>query len=130
MSSVGSASHETVDSTPRSTLSSAQLPGQADSLLNAAPPDPLHQDDHRLSQSYFIAFKRFILVDIDLPRILLNAGVLSYLMFTIKTLWRVLFLFRSQPYSASVGFIVPSVAAYAFVQRYSPGRSNAEIVRG
>ncbi|KAJ3816894.1 hypothetical protein F5880DRAFT_1618810 [Lentinula raphanica] len=129
MGSVGPTSLTTYESAPGST-SSAQTPGPTDPSWNAAASRPIPQGDRGLAigqSSYFIAFKKFILVDIALPRILLNAGVLSYLMFTVKTFWRFLLLFRSQPYTASVGFIVPSVATYAFVQRYSPGRPNAEV---
>ncbi|KAJ3770265.1 hypothetical protein FB446DRAFT_790630 [Lentinula raphanica] len=127
MGSVGPISRAMYESAPGST-SSAQSPEQTDPSWKAAAPRPLPQGDYGPGQSrYFITFKKFILVDIALPRILLNAGVLSYLMFTLKTFWRFLLLFRSQPYTASVGFIVPSVAMYAFVQRYSPGRPNAEV---
>ncbi|KAJ3968004.1 hypothetical protein EV361DRAFT_952716 [Lentinula raphanica] len=129
MGSVDPTSRTTGDSAPGSMSSrSVQLPGQIDCSSKAAASPPLHQANHGLGQpSYFIAFKKFILVDINLPGILLNAGVLSYLMFTLKTFWKFSLLFRSQPYTASVGFIVPSVATYAFVQRYSLGRPNAEV---
>ncbi|KAJ3752705.1 hypothetical protein EV360DRAFT_75126 [Lentinula raphanica] len=87
----------------------------------------LHQTDcTSLKRDHLVAFKNFILIEIGLPKILLNAGILSYLMFTLKMLWKFMAMFRSHLYS--IGFILPSVAAYAFVQRYSPGKPNPEIV--
>ncbi|KAJ3764235.1 hypothetical protein EV360DRAFT_65674 [Lentinula raphanica] len=103
------------------------MPGEENPSLKRTS-SPLHRVKDGLNRVPLAAFKRFILVDINLPNILLNAGILSYLMFTVRTLWKVSTMFHSQPHTAAVGFIVPSVATYAFVQRYSPSKSDAQIV--
>ncbi|KAJ4492376.1 hypothetical protein C8R41DRAFT_919931 [Lentinula lateritia] len=57
-------------------------------------------------------------------KILLNAGLLSYLLFTFRLLWKLSMRFRSQPRSVGVSFVVPSVAMYAFVQHHTVKEVN------
>ncbi|KAJ3907356.1 hypothetical protein F5879DRAFT_942128 [Lentinula edodes] len=66
-----------------------------------------------------------IVPHIQLPKILFNAGMLSYLGFTIKLLWKLAKMFPGQPHTVTVGFVVPSVATFIFVQYYSPERAQA-----
>ncbi|KAJ3875418.1 hypothetical protein F5051DRAFT_442434 [Lentinula edodes] len=68
-------------------------------------------------------FNTFV-IDLGLQKILLNAGVLSYLLFVFRMLWKLSVMFRSQPHSVAVSFVVPSVATYAFVQRYTASEAN------
>ncbi|KAJ3911162.1 hypothetical protein F5877DRAFT_73402, partial [Lentinula edodes] len=65
-----------------------------------------------------------LLIDLGLQKILLNAGLLSYLLFTFRLLWKLSMRFRSQPRSVGVSFVVPSVAMYAFVQRHTMKEVN------
>lgn len=51
--------------------------------------------------------------------------MLSYLGFTIKLLWKLAKMFPGQPHTVTVGFVVPSVATFIFVQYYSPERAQA-----
>ncbi|KAJ3778222.1 hypothetical protein FB446DRAFT_796797 [Lentinula raphanica] len=81
---------------------------------------PLRHGGFRLNKDRLVMLRKFILIDINLPRVLLDAGILSYVMFTIKMLWKYSVMYRSQPRTAGVGFIAPSVVMYGFVQRYSP----------
>ncbi|KAH7875432.1 uncharacterized protein C8R40DRAFT_1069448 [Lentinula edodes] len=66
-----------------------------------------------------------IVPHIQLPKILFNAGILSYLGFTIKLLWKLAKMFPGQPHAVTIGFVVPSVATFIFVQYYSPERVQA-----
>ncbi|KAJ3858724.1 hypothetical protein EV359DRAFT_68777 [Lentinula novae-zelandiae] len=66
-----------------------------------------------------------IVPHIQLPQILFNAGILSYLGFTIKLLWKLAKMFPGQPHAVTIGFVVPSVATFIFVQYYSPERVQA-----
>ncbi|KAH7878067.1 uncharacterized protein C8R40DRAFT_1067627 [Lentinula edodes] len=66
-----------------------------------------------------------IVSHIQLPKILFNAGILSYLGFTIKLLWKLAKMFPSQPHAVTIGFFVPSVATFIFVQYYSQERVQA-----
>ncbi|KAJ3818268.1 hypothetical protein F5880DRAFT_1511110 [Lentinula raphanica] len=103
---------------------SAQLPGQ-DAPFSKASLSPPHQDTG-LSSERITAFSKMVVpLDIDVPKILLNAGILSYVMFTAKMLWRLSVMFRSQPHGLAVGFLLPTVATYAFVWRYSLGKFDA-----
>ncbi|KAJ3715818.1 hypothetical protein C8R42DRAFT_645681 [Lentinula raphanica] len=90
--------------------SSTPLPGSKEPSFNG-PSNPSDQSDSRFHRDHLLTFKKFILININLPRILLNA---------VKMLWKFSMLFRSQSYTSAVGFVVPSVALYAFVQRYMP----------
>ncbi|KAJ3838279.1 hypothetical protein F5878DRAFT_661349 [Lentinula raphanica] len=100
------------------------LPGQENVLsqtqsLSDPPPS---QTYHGLTSGHLAALKGLIPLNVDLPRILLNAGIFSYLTFTVKMLWKLSMMCRSRP--LAVGLLVPSVATYAFVRRYSTGKFN------
>ncbi|KAJ3873772.1 hypothetical protein F5051DRAFT_431914 [Lentinula edodes] len=66
-----------------------------------------------------------IVPHIQLPKILFNAGILSYLGFTIKLLWKLARMFPGQPHAVTIGFVVPSDTTFIFVQSYSPERVQA-----
>ncbi|KAJ3827544.1 hypothetical protein F5880DRAFT_1503783 [Lentinula raphanica] len=66
------------------------------------------------------------LLDLQIAEFLLNAGALSYLLSTTRLLWNHAGLFRSQPHSIAVGFVVPSVAVFVFVQHKWPRQAPAE----
>ncbi|KAJ3858810.1 hypothetical protein EV359DRAFT_68703 [Lentinula novae-zelandiae] len=79
------------------------------------------------ARHWFYSGSHFFLTDsivshIRLPKILFNAGILSYLGFTIKLLWKIVKMFPGQPHAVTIGFVVPSVATFIFVQYYSPER--------
>ncbi|KAJ3817401.1 hypothetical protein F5880DRAFT_1618307 [Lentinula raphanica] len=99
---------------------SVQLPGQENplsqtqSLFDLPPPS---QSYHGLTSGHLAALKKMVPLNVDLPRILLNAGFFSYLTFTVKMLWKLSMMCRSRP--LAVGLLVPSVATYAFVRHYS-----------
>ncbi|KAJ3849137.1 hypothetical protein EV368DRAFT_85856 [Lentinula lateritia] len=80
----------------------------------------LYQSIRRIGSDHF----NKLVIDLGLQEILLNAGVLNYLFFASKMLWKLSVMFHSQPHSVAVGFVVPSVATYAFVQRYTAGEAN------
>lgn len=67
------------------------------------------------------------MIDLGLQKILLTAGILNYLFFVSKMLWKLSVMFHSQPHSVAVSFVVPSVAMYAFVQRYTAGEANETV---
>ncbi|KAH7868159.1 hypothetical protein F5879DRAFT_992466 [Lentinula edodes] len=73
--------------------------------------------------------------DFLLLNVLFNVGIISYLSFSVKLLWKLSVMFHSQPHAVGVGFLVPSAAVFTFaqLQRYArdqvPGRENiTEIV--
>ncbi|KAH7868922.1 uncharacterized protein C8R40DRAFT_1074414 [Lentinula edodes] len=74
----------------------------------------------RLNGLPFVAFTAFALDTLQLPKILFNAGALSYLLFSIKLLWKVSTMFQSQPHAIALGFVPPSVLMFTLVQRYAP----------
>ncbi|KAH7870086.1 uncharacterized protein C8R40DRAFT_1175997 [Lentinula edodes] len=80
----------------------------------------------RLSGLRFVAFRAFALDTLQLPKILFNAGALSYLLFSIKLLWKVSTMFQSQPHAIALGFVPPSVVIFTLVQRYAPIQVRAE----
>ncbi|KAJ3924440.1 MAG: hypothetical protein NXY57DRAFT_969882 [Lentinula lateritia] len=80
----------------------------------------------RLNGLPFVAFTAFALDTFQLPKILFNAGALSYLLFSIKLLWKVSTMFQSQPHAIALGFVPPSVVMFTFVQRYAPIQVRAE----
>ncbi|KAJ3970593.1 hypothetical protein EV361DRAFT_869150, partial [Lentinula raphanica] len=69
------------------------------------------------------------LLDVQIPKILLNAGALSYLLSTTRLLWKFAKEFGSQPHFLAVGFAVPSVAVFVFVQHTWPRQAPAEETR-
>ncbi|KAJ3916910.1 hypothetical protein F5877DRAFT_80448 [Lentinula edodes] len=74
--------------------------------------------------------RSFIPRDFLLPKVLFNVGIISYLSFSVKLLWKLSVMFQSQPHAVGVGFLVPSAAVFTFAQleRYAgdqvPGREN------
>ncbi|KAJ3858377.1 hypothetical protein EV359DRAFT_69058 [Lentinula novae-zelandiae] len=56
----------------------------------------------RLNDLPFVAFTAFALDTLQLPKILFNAGALSYLLFSIKLLWKVSTMFQSQPHVIAI----------------------------
>ncbi|KAJ3791573.1 hypothetical protein GGU11DRAFT_761493 [Lentinula aff. detonsa] len=79
-----------------------------------------HKNRFQIGRDIFFACKDYVLKDDRLRNILLDAGTLSYLIYTFKLLLKFSMMFRSQPHAVTVGFTVPSVVIYAFIQRYAP----------
>ncbi|KAJ3779687.1 hypothetical protein GGU10DRAFT_382001 [Lentinula aff. detonsa] len=79
-----------------------------------------HKNRFQIARDLFFACKDYVLKDDRLRNILVDAGTLSYLIYTFKLLFKFSMMFRSQPHAVTVGFTVPSVAIYAFIQRYAP----------
>ncbi|KAJ3978356.1 hypothetical protein F5890DRAFT_1479432, partial [Lentinula detonsa] len=79
-----------------------------------------HKNRFQIGRDLFFACKDYVLKDDRLRNILLDAGTLSYLIYTFKLLLKFSMMFRSQPHAVTVGFTVPSVVIYAFIQRYAP----------
>ncbi|KAJ3809527.1 hypothetical protein F5876DRAFT_77687 [Lentinula aff. lateritia] len=92
---------------------SRQSPAQSDPSLRKVLNSLSQSTTRRRSRDYF----NKLVIDLGLQKILLNAGILSYLLFTLKMLWKLSVMFRSQSHSVTVGFVVPSVATYVFAQR-------------
>ncbi|KAJ4468480.1 hypothetical protein C8R41DRAFT_871169 [Lentinula lateritia] len=74
--------------------------------------------------------------DFLLPTALFNVGIISYLLFSVKLLWKLSVMFHSQPHAVGVGFLVPSAAVFTFaqLQRYAcnqvPGPESVTGVVG
>ncbi|KAJ3734562.1 hypothetical protein DFJ43DRAFT_1037759 [Lentinula guzmanii] len=79
-----------------------------------------HKNRFQIGRDLFFTCKDYVLKDDRLRNILLDAGTLSYLIYTFKLLLKFSMMFRSQPHAVTVGFTVPSVVIYAFIQRYAP----------
>ncbi|KAJ3871886.1 hypothetical protein F5051DRAFT_445729 [Lentinula edodes] len=92
---------------------SRQSPAQRDPSLRKVLNSLSQSSTSRRSRDRF----NKLVIDLGLQNIVLNAGILSYLLFAFRVLWKLSVMFRSEPHSVAVGFVVPSVATYAFVQR-------------
>ncbi|KAJ3904019.1 hypothetical protein F5879DRAFT_922580 [Lentinula edodes] len=99
---------------------SRQSPAQSDPSLRKILNSLSQSTTRRRSSDYFDK----LVIDLGLQKILLSAGILSYLLFALKMLWKLSVMFRSQSRSVAVGFVVPSVATYAFVQRNTASEAN------
>ncbi|KAJ3897879.1 hypothetical protein F5879DRAFT_927502 [Lentinula edodes] len=99
---------------------SRQSPAQSDPSLRKILNSLSQSTTRRRSSDYFDK----LVIDLGLQKILLSAGILSYLLFALKMLWKLSVMFRSQSRSVAVGFVVPSVAMYAFVQRNTASEAN------
>ncbi|KAJ3888007.1 hypothetical protein GG344DRAFT_68346 [Lentinula edodes] len=80
---------------------------------------------HRFIALGAVALLKLIIHQLDtfpLPKILFNAGTLSYVLFSIKLLWKVSTMFRNQPHAVAIGFVTPGVAIFTLAQRYTSER--------
>ncbi|KAJ4491962.1 hypothetical protein C8J55DRAFT_485917 [Lentinula edodes] len=99
------------------------------SRFGGAPQDESdNPNDHDISEIPRFNAHRFIALGavasdtFPLPKILFNAGTLSYVLFSIKLLWKVSTMFRNQPHAVAIGFVTPGVAIFTLVQRSTSKR--------
>ncbi|KAJ4495031.1 hypothetical protein C8J55DRAFT_484694 [Lentinula edodes] len=94
---------------------------------------------HQISAMLFnclLTLRDFLSTNLQLPKVLFNVGTISYLLFSVKLLWKLSVMFNSQPHTVGVGFLVPSAALFtlAQLQRYSrdqvPTQKNIKEIVG
>ncbi|KAJ4464152.1 hypothetical protein C8R41DRAFT_927101 [Lentinula lateritia] len=78
----------------------------------------------------FFAFRAFASDTLRLPNVLFNAGILSYLLFSTRLLWKVSTMFRSQPHALAIGFVTPGVVMFTLVHRYTSDPVQIRVAAG
>ncbi|KAJ3859903.1 hypothetical protein EV359DRAFT_67772 [Lentinula novae-zelandiae] len=94
---------------------------------------------HQISAMFFnclLTLRDCLSTNLQLAEVLFNLGITSYLLFSVKLLWKLSVMFSSQPHAVGVGFLVPSAALFTFaqLQRYArdqvPTQKNIKEIVG